>query len=377
MTTKQNQRLPWVDVLRVAALMMVVGAHAVDIYNATPQSDPMAGWWGGTIGSAMRACVPLFAMMTGLLLLPCTEAPSKFYAKRITRVAVPAVLWSVIYCLVPWIVGVCGGGTEIIQIFFPFEYAPSTELTAALKNIAIIPFTFGGYTTHIWYIYMLVGLYFVIPFVSKWLDDRTLTRTAVVLWALSLAVPYVEWIVGGQVLGECAWNAFGMFQYFGGFVGYMIVGKLLAERPTEGPAWRTIVLGVVMFTVGFIVTQSGQSSMAAKYDYAENPAMLELFWQYCSPNVALMTLGVFIIVRRVQIRSKRTQAVLAHFTRCSFGSYLVHYLFIGPFTMLLAPLGLPVPAGVALTVVLVVASSWATSALLHKITGRAAKYIVG
>ena len=86
---------------------------------------------------------------------------------------------------------------------------------------------------------------------------------------------------------------------------------------------------------------------------------------------------MFIIVRRVQIRSERTQAVLAHFTRCSFGSYLVHYLFIGPFTMLLAPLGLPVPAGVALTVVLVVASSWATSALLHKITGRAAKYIVG
>lgn len=373
----QNSRMPWVDVMRLAALMMVVAAHAVDIYNATPQSDPSAAMWGGVIGSAMRACVPLFAMMTGLLLLPSGDAVSKFYAKRIPRVAIPAVLWSVVYCLVPWFVGLAGGGAEVVQVFFPFEYAPSLELGDALRNVAKVPFTFGAYTTHMWYIYMLVGLYFVIPFMSKWMGDATLLRTFMVLWAVSLAVPYVEWLVGGEVLGECAWNRFGMLHYFGGFVGYMLLGKLLAERPMQGSAWRTVALGIVLWVAGFLVTWSGQSAMAARYDYAENPAMLELFWQYCSPNVALMTIGVFIIVRRVNVSCQGTQRALASFTRCSFGSYLVHYLFIGPFTMLFVPLGLPVPASVALIVLCVVISSWVTTAIIYRITGRAARYIVG
>lgn len=105
--------------------------------------------------------------------------------------------------------------------------------------------------------------------------------------------------------------------------------------------------------------------------------MLELFWQFLSPNVALMTIGIFIIARRVSVRGEKMQRLLASFTRCSFGSYLVHYLFIGPATMVVAPLGLPIPAGVALTVLLVFAASWIVTALFYAVSGRAAKYIVG
>ncbi|MBQ8863819.1 MAG: acyltransferase family protein, partial [Rikenellaceae bacterium] len=150
-----------------------------------------------------------------------------------------------------------------------------------------------------------------------------------------------------------------------------------AERPMQGKMWKTIALGIILWVAGFLVTWSGQSAMAARYDYAENPAMLELFWQYCSPNVALMTIGVFIIIRRVNVSREHTQRVLSSFTRCSFGSYLIHYLFIGPFTLLFAPLGLPVPASVALIVVCVVAASWLTTAIIYRLTDRAARYIVG
>ena len=88
--------MPWVDVLRLVALLMVIVSHSVDIYNATPQADQSASFWGSFLGSSVRACVPLFAMMTGLLLLPSTENPSTIYRKRIPRVAIPALLWSVV-----------------------------------------------------------------------------------------------------------------------------------------------------------------------------------------------------------------------------------------------------------------------------------------
>ncbi len=374
---KSQNRMPWVDVLRLVALLMVIVSHSVDIYNATPQADQSASFWGSFLGSSVRACVPLFAMMTGLLLLPSTESPSTIYRKRIPRVAIPALLWSVVYCLMPWIIGLCGGDAEVVRVFFPFEYAPSPELKDALANVVLIPFDFGNYTTHMWYIYMLIGLYFALPFISSWVGNRTLVKTFMTLWAVSLAVPYIEWIVGSGALGVCEWNAFGMFYYFGGFAGYMVLGWLLGRSEPQGSVWRSVVLGVVMFVAGFLVTWHGHRTMSGLYTYEENPEMLELFWQFLSPNVALMTIGIFIIARRVSVRGEKMQRLLASFTRCSFGSYLVHYLFIGPATMVVAPLGLPIPAGVALTVLLVFAASWIVTALLYAVSGRAAKYIVG
>ena len=147
---ENTQRLYWVDVLRLVAMLMVIAAHCVDIYNATPQDDPMTSFWGAFIGSLMRPSVPLFAMMTGLLLLPVRESAKEFYLKRIPRVAIPMLIWSAVYYLIPWFTGVVGLDKSVITTLFPFEFAPSQEAGDALKNIGLIPFTFNGYTTHMW-----------------------------------------------------------------------------------------------------------------------------------------------------------------------------------------------------------------------------------
>ena len=127
MITKETNRIVWVDLLRLIAMLMVITAHCTDMYNATPQEDPMAGFWGMFIGSMMRPSVPLFAMMTGLLLLPVNSSPSEFYRKRIPRVLIPMVLWSVLYYLVPCFTGLLGLDKSIISVMFPYVYEPSQE----------------------------------------------------------------------------------------------------------------------------------------------------------------------------------------------------------------------------------------------------------
>ena len=149
-TNQNTERIVWLDLLRLVAILMVIAAHSVDIYNATPQEDSSAGFWGGFIGSMVRPCVPLFAMMTGMLLLPITKNAKDFYRKRIPRILFPMLLWSVIYNLVPWFTGVVGADKSVVSVFFPFEYAPSQELGDAIGSIAMIPFSFNGYTTHMW-----------------------------------------------------------------------------------------------------------------------------------------------------------------------------------------------------------------------------------
>ena len=378
MITKETNRIVWVDLLRLIAMLMVITAHCTDMYNATPQEDPMAGFWGMFIGSMMRPSVPLFAMMTGLLLLPVNSSPSEFYRKRIPRVLIPMVLWSVLYYLVPWFTGLLGLDKSIISVMFPYVYEPSQELGATLKNIAQIPFTFNFYTTHMWYIYMLIGLYLLMPFFSAWvkMNDKALTKAYLVLWGISLFLPYLMQVISPFIFGTCHWNAYGTFHYFAGFTGYLLLGHLMAKGNSLTTR-KVVALGIIMYLAGYAVTYLGFSTIGAKYTYAEAPELTQLFWLFCTPNVALMALGVFMIVQRIKITSPKLQAILANTTKCSFGAYLMHYILIGPVIILLSPLQLPTVLCVICSVILVFGSCWALTALIYKIAPRWAKYIVG
>ena len=377
--TNQNRgRIVWLDLLRLIAILMVIAAHSVDIYNATPQEDSSNSFWGGFIGSMMRPCVPLFVMMTGMLLLPIRQNAGDFYKKRITRVLFPMIIWSAIYYLTPWLTGVLGADKSIVSIFFPFEVSPSQEFGDAIGNIAMIPFTFNGYTTHMWYIYTLIGLYLIMPYLSAWVEknDKTLTRTFVALWGCSLMLPYLNQVISTDIFGVCAWNGFGTFYYFAGFVGYLLLGHLMGDGNRLRSA-KAIAVGTMLYVSGFIITYSGYSTMAEQYSYEEAPQLLEMFWQYCSPNVVLMTIGVFLIVQRAQIKSAVTQKLLSNITRCGFGIYMMHYIFIGPVIIMLTPLGLPTPICVIFTVLLVFAISWMLTNIIYRLLPRAARYIVG
>lgn len=37
----------------------------------------------------------------------------------------------------------------------------------------MIPLNFSMYTTHLWYIYMLIGLYLYLPILSAWLQQAS------------------------------------------------------------------------------------------------------------------------------------------------------------------------------------------------------------
>ena len=378
MNNNNSNRIVWVDLLRLIAMLMVITAHCTDMYNAAPQEDPMGGFWGAFIGSFMRPSVPLFAMMTGLLLLPTRGSATDFYRKRIPRVVVPMVIWSVINYLIPYFTGLLGMDKSVISVMFPYVYEPSQELGEALSNISMIPFTFNFYTTHMWYLYMLIGLYLFLPFFSAWVEkgDKALTKTYIILWGASLMLPYLTIAISPFIFGECHWNAYGTLHYFAGFTGYLLLGYLLAKGNTIATR-KIVVIGAILYTAGYLVTYKGFATVAAQYTYAEAPELSQLFWQFCSPNVALMAIGVFLVVQRIKITSPKVQAILASTTKCSFGAYLMHYAIIGPVILTVLPLRLPTPLSILCSVVLVFGICWALTALIYKIAPRWAKYIVG
>ncbi|MGN0229818.1 MAG: acyltransferase [Muribaculaceae bacterium] len=373
-------RIVWLDVLRLIAIFMVICIHCSDPFNVSSEarSDPEFNFWGGIYGSFLRPCVPLFVMITGILLLPVKMSIGEFYKKRLLRIAVPFVVWSVLYNLFPYVTGVLGLPQSIISDVFAYASADASQsLADALQNIAMIPLQFNVYTVPMWYLYMLIGLYLYMPFFSAWIERADIRQKQIFLaiWALTLVLPYVYSFFMPELLGVCAWNSFGTFYYFAGFSGYLLLGHFLAREVKEYRWLKTLAISIPLFAIGYAITYMGFNAMTANPNCTEQ--QLELFFLYCSPNVALMTIAVFLIVRKVKVESPVVLDALANITRCGLGIYMSHYFVVGFGYALAQNIGVPVSVRIPVTATIAFLICWAVVAGCYKAAPRAAKWIFG
>ena len=227
MTQTQPRHIPWLDVLRITACFMVVLAHCCDPFVAKFDADRTEFLSGAFWGSLMRASVPLFVMISGVLLLPVRLDTGVFYRRRLSRILWPLVVWSLVTPLFYWAYG-------------------HSEAANTGYNLVTWILNFNYTTTPLWYLYMLVGIYLILPIISPWLaqaSQREIKRF-LYIWGITLFIPYIRVIapllgyVGNYghtgILGECAWNPFGTFYYFSGFIGYIVLAFYLNKFPSQG-----------------------------------------------------------------------------------------------------------------------------------------------
>ena len=382
-----DNRIVWLDVIRCVAMIMVIGVHCIDPFYISPtmRAIPEYTHWAAIYGSLLRPSVPLFVMMTGLLLLPVKKQPlGKFYKKRIYRVLFPFLIWSVLYSMFPWVTGVLGLPKEIIGDFFCYTQGQESQsLIDSLKDVAMIPFNFSHKENHMWYVYLLIGLYLSMPFFSAWIEnaDRKTKRAFLLIWIISLFIPYLKEYVAnclfersGYVFGTDTWNEFGLFYYFAGFNGYLLLGHYV-KKGNDWSLMKTFILCILMFAVGYYITYTGFSTTASNPNATETE--MELCFTFCSPNVLLMTLATFLLLQKVVITNSTVIKVLANMTQCGFGIYMVHYFVVGPFFLLIGPSSLPIPLQVPLMAICIFLCSWAFTALIYKLMPRKAVWFMG
>lgn len=376
----KQPRIVWLDVLRLCAIFMVICIHCSDPFNVSPEarSNPEFNLWGGIYGSFLRPCVPLFVMITGILLLPVKMSFEDFYKKRLLRIAVPFLLWSVLYNLFPWLTGVLGLPQSTMSDVF--AYAPidaSQSFSDAIKNIALIPFQFNVYTVPMWYLYMLIGLYLYMPFFSFWVEQATVRQKKIFLmfWSFSLFLAYAYSFFSPNLLGVSAWNTFGTLYYFAGFNGYLLLGNYLVNDVQEWKWCKTIILSLPVFAIGYIATYIGFKTMTANPECSEQE--MELFFLYCSPNVALMTLAFFLVIRKVRVKSKRMILMLENITKCGLGIYMIHYFIVGLEYAIADALAIPVFLRIPVTAVIVFVICWVFVSACYKFAPKYSKWIFG
>ena len=379
LSNQKNQHIVWLDVVRFIAMFTVVCCHCTDPFNFYPGTAPNIGeikLWGAIYGSVLRPCVPLFVMITGALLLPVRGDTSTFYKKRIPRVFYPFLIWSVLYNLFPWITGLLGLNPQIILDFFPYagEEVMQQSFSVSLKYILMIPFNFSILAVHMWYIYLLIGLYLYLPVFSAWVEKASERAKLMFLlaWGVTLLLPYYYQFVSNYLWGTCSWNSFGMLYAFAGFNGYLLLGHYL--KNLEWSLKKTLAIGIPMFAVGYAVTFLGFRHITALPEYTDE--MLELFFTYCSLNVVMMTIPVFMLAKKVKVNSERMKKALANLTVCGFGIYMIHYFFTGPSVVLMRAINMPIGLQIPVAAIRAFAVSWGLVWLIYR-AGKVAKYIVG
>ena len=380
----QKDRLVWCDALRLLAFFMLLCCHAADPFyaaaayaNSGASVDTELMQWAFRWGSLVRPCVPLFVMLTGVLSLPMNGSMESFYKKRIPRVLFPFLIWSVIYYLTPWMTGVLGMDSSVVYKLFSWAESDNQSLSHGLGLVARIPYAFNFLACHMWYIYMLIGLYLYLPIFSAWVEKANKRQKEIflALWALSTLLPYFNEYVSRYAFGTCEWNSFSLFYYFAGFSGYMLLGHYI-QHYIHWSWTKTLSVALPLLIAGFWVTYSGYTYIMELPD--KTPEQVELFWTYNTPNVAMMTIACFLMIYRIRIQAEsRLAAWLSNLTTCGFGIYMIHYFFVCVGYDAGAWLHLPAPLRIPFSTIVILACSWSLVAIAKKALGKRSKYLLG
>lgn len=251
--------------------------------------------------SIVRWSVPIFVMISGTLFLERDISIERIHKKNIFRMITAFVFWSIIYALVDLKQGVGRKG---------FCYAIIT-----------------GHT-HMWFLFMIVGLYLIVPLVKKIVESKALTRYFLALaFIFSFIIPQcIKFITFmnediGNVINSIVGNV--NFHFTLGFICYFVLGYYLSklEIPKK---FRLIIylLGII----GFVFTIGATSFISI---YTNEPQ--ETFYGSFTINVLFESLGVLVflkyIVGSIHV-SEKTRNIVLKLSKYSFGAYLIHALVI-------------------------------------------------
>ena len=147
MSEKQIEKDISTEVIRILAIILVIFNHTDGYFLYYSNTGNPITWWFSLTGSILcRSDVPLFIMITGSLLLDKKESVREVYTKRIRRIGIILILFSLFY----YILNVCRNVEK--------EFSLSDFIKGLLN---------GSIQESFWYLYLYLGLLLVLPLLRK------------------------------------------------------------------------------------------------------------------------------------------------------------------------------------------------------------------
>lgn len=286
-----------VDLMRISAIFSVIIIHTC---SAPFRSHTENFEVFSSITSFTRWCVPVFFMLTGALLIGKEEPISVFFKKRASRILIPLIVWSYVY---------------IVFAKF-FSYLDPSHANPSIFTNPIFLFKQPAYF-HLWFLYAIISVYIVIPFLRAAFSK---CNNSIIIYVLSL------WFANSSIITFL--NLSGIqtptlylirLNVLADYAGMSVLGFFLIKNINR----VSFKLSTAIFILGFISTAS--LTVISSSEKAS-----ELYQYYTSPNVIVMSAGAFLMLYKIgeHITNTNFCRLIRILGSLSFGIYLSHMLIM-------------------------------------------------
>ena len=294
---KKTKRILSIDLLRIIAILSVVMIHTTmtfDDYDITSSSY----FIGNIFNGLSRAGVPLFLMISGALLLKEDRKYSvkQVFQKYVLSIVIIFASWSFVYALQDVIRDIIGGK----GLHF-YHY--------------IRAFILGEF--HMWYIYMLVGIYLTLPLLQLFVKKENAQKIRYLI-IISLVFNFLPSLisVASNILSPLAFINTPIyrvsFEFVGPYITYLLTGYYIYNFEIKHKH-LIYVISIISVLLNIALVQITNDVSDA---YA--PKNLLVF---------LYATGIFIFIND-KYKRVHNNKILSSLSDLSFGIYISHILML-------------------------------------------------
>lgn len=296
------RRVIYFDVLRIVAIFVVVAVHLSAMHWADVDVNSRAWFAFNLYCTAGKWSVPIFVMISGALFLGREVSISAILKKNVARIAAVFLFWSGCYALVDLI----------------FRHAPLSVVLSQLIT--------GHY--HLWFLYMIVGLYLLIPLLRPIVQNETLMRYFLLLaFLFTFLLPQLALFTSfvsheaSTVIRTVIMYSYCFFPL--GFTIYFVGGYYLSRRNFSRRE------EIVLYCVGIaaLLFSIIAPAVLSRAQGAPNAT----FYNYNDLNVLCTSVPIFVFAKQhlnFPRMGEKAYALLRKLSKYSFGVYLVHPMVI-------------------------------------------------
>ena len=294
-----KKRIIYLDVIKVMGILLVIFNHSH--WYISSDDGIFFNILHLLFFTICKVAVPLFLMVTGALLLDREITYKNICFKRIFRILIPLILATLLSCLIYKVSFI-----EFIKILFVNEY-----------------YYYSPYW--LWYLYLLIGLYIMTPFIQKMIKNFTKKDFIVFIVIFVFVISLINesssimdllfnksFIINQNLLG-------GLFSIS---VGYFVTGYYLNNLKISSKKFKfSIYLLILSLFIGVFLLWYG-IRLGFSYDDILN---------YSYFVVAIPSICTFIIVKYLfskTINCSFIEKIIVFFSNSEFGVYLFHVYLI-------------------------------------------------
>ena len=293
-----EKRYYWLDLLKIIACFCVIVNH-VGTIELTETNSSAAALFYCIQFALCRIGVPLFIMVSGYLYLSSEKSDNFTYKtifQKIYRIIVPLLLLSLLLAI----------KDTGIRNFNILEF-----IKKIIEKPYIVPY---------WYLYMLIGLYMVTPFIKKMIDNFKDIDYKVFL-GIFLILPAIVMFLKNGLNVEISKYFFQAF--FPAIIAYYISGVYISKLKLTN---KKLIISIILFT-----TFSVLFFLTLYIPYLKTNNVSYLFDDIKDIFCIFQSLTLFYIFRHLfenKKFSKKLSLFISETSKLTFGIYLTHYLII-------------------------------------------------